>query len=72
MAEPQWEYTFVEFSAFGKGEAKMLNDMGQRGWELVSSVTVTFLGCTVGFTHYFKRPANPTTEDDKQESGNHG
>lgn len=52
----QWEYhteTEIGGSVLSK---EFLNDLGKRGWELVTVVPVTSVGGESGLDYIFKRP----------------
>lgn len=60
-----WEYKTIELDFSGFFSAKVdegrlereMNDLGQQGWELVTTIDIASTGSSTGVVLLFKRPA---------------
>jgi Domain of unknown function (DUF4177) len=57
MSIQKWEYSVIAFlQTSGTATSEIFNNMGNQGWELVSSVLLTKDGDSMSFQCAFKRP----------------
>jgi hypothetical protein len=52
---PEWEHKIIIDKNLGYSIMDEINQLGQQGWEIVSSVSVVFEGSTTQINYLFKR-----------------